>query len=146
MDRAARFWAKVDRGPDCWLWRGARATNGYGQVRVDYRLWLAHRYALVLDGRTAPDHMMVCHSCDTPLCVRPHHLFIGTAKDNAVDMSLKGRGTGKLSGEEVLTIRAERMAGVRQADLAKRFGVSSQTIGAVCAVQTYAAFYEMPEF
>ena len=34
---------------------------------------------------------MACHKCDTPWCVNPEHIFIGTAKDNSLDAHAKGR-------------------------------------------------------
>jgi hypothetical protein len=50
------FWDRLDRGGSCWLWTGAKDPNGYGVVKVDGRLWKAHRYAwhLAQGGRHGP--------------------------------------------------------------------------------------------
>jgi hypothetical protein len=39
--------------------------------------------------------MVVCHRCDTPQCINPDHLFLGTKKENAEDCSRKGRTSGQ---------------------------------------------------
>lgn len=91
-----KFWSRVDSSGDCWLWQGHRDDRGYGRLT---RLAkspvpiLAHRHAWELaNGRPVPEGMYVCHHCDTPPCVNPTHLFIGTARDNNDDKLAKGRG------------------------------------------------------
>jgi hypothetical protein len=105
----ARFWLRVDvpEGPDddsCWEWTGAlhsqRLTHRYGVMRVshEYGSELAHRLAYYFATGTHPGQLFVLHRCDHPTCVRPSHLFLGTAADNARDRELKGRG---IRGERV---------------------------------------------
>jgi len=75
----------------CWIWMGAVRDDGYGAVSGDYPTRTAHRLAKMLAGADVPARMHVCHRCDTPLCVNPNHLFVGTAFDNMADMTRKGR-------------------------------------------------------
>lgn len=74
----------------CWLWR---ATGGrrYGSLFVDGRREQAHRVSWLLHRGKIPDGLHVLHKCDTPLCVNPDHLFLGTHADNMADMKAKGR-------------------------------------------------------
>lgn len=90
-----RFWSFVDRsGPGCWEWQGAR-LRGYGIALKGAgrpgRSGRAHRVAWALTFGAVPVGMQVCHHCDNPPCVRPDHLFLGTAADNARDRESKGR-------------------------------------------------------
>lgn len=104
---AERFWKRVDRveRPDaCWLWKGTKTRLGYGQIGADaqpgiYRpaVLYAHRVAWELANGPIPTGLFVCHRCDTPGCVRPDHLFLGTQTDNMRDAAKKGRIRNHLS-------------------------------------------------
>lgn len=92
-----RFWPRVDKSGDCWLWTGARMKNGYGVVWLAEpigRMGLVHRVAWELTNGPIPDGLFACHRCDNPPCCNPDHLFLGTVRDNALDMVAKGRSIG----------------------------------------------------
>lgn len=75
----------------CHLWLFAADRKGYGVVRFDGKPRRAHRVAFLLSGGSIPKGRGVLHRCDTPLCVNPDHLFVGTALENTRDMIVKGR-------------------------------------------------------
>lgn len=91
MSPAARFWPRVEKSAGCWLWTGLVDKDGYGRIRVNGRQTRTHRLSYEMHFETIPDGMAVCHRCDTPACVRPDHLFLGTAGDNNEDRRRKGR-------------------------------------------------------
>ena len=90
-----RFWSKVKKTSRCWLWTGAVVSQrgGYGVIHLDRNnsATHVHRLSYILHCGNIPSGYCVCHKCDTPSCVRPSHLFIGTHADNLADMRAKGR-------------------------------------------------------
>lgn len=90
FDKAC-FLAKVDTSGECWIWLEWKDKDGYGKPRVDGKNMRAHRVSWFL-FRGDPGAAWVLHKCDTPSCVRPEHLFLGTAADNTADMIAKNRG------------------------------------------------------
>lgn len=137
----SRFAARRREGPGCWIWTAGRDRKGYGAISFKSRMFKAHRVAWELyHGTTPPADMLVCHDCDTPACVNPKHLFLGSASANSADMVQKGRHrvgirhkgnankAAKITPEIVLEIRALRMSGLSHGRIAKRVGVGATQV------------------
>lgn len=90
-----RWAAAFVEGPGCWEWRGAIAAQGYGTISLNGKTASAHRVAWQRAYGPIPPGLYVCHRCDNRRCVRPDHLFLGTARANSEDMVRKGRSVKK---------------------------------------------------
>lgn len=92
----ARFFTKYSQSSGCWLWQAGCTPRGYGMVNLGrladgtQQTTYAHRVAYVLAHGDIPAGMVVMHSCDTPACVNPAHLSLGTQADNVSDGVRKG--------------------------------------------------------
>ena len=91
MSYEDRFFQKVKKTDTCWFWVGALNSKGYGSLSVDRKAIGAHRFSYSTFVGLIPKKMFVCHTCDTPSCVNPKHLFTGTNSDNMRDMIAKNR-------------------------------------------------------
>jgi hypothetical protein len=143
-----QFMAEPNSG--CWLWTGTLKENGYGEIKdSERRPMKAHRASWVIFHGTIPHGLLVCHHCDTPACVNPNHLFLGTHKDNAADMVKKGR-RGKRGGNGLRWVGAqgEKNTGAKleesqvkeilllnktmpQREIGNRFGVCRKTVNRI---------------
>lgn len=133
-----RFWSKVDKSVDCWLWTCHRTLDGYGTINIDGKMILAHRYSYELHNGPIPEDMCVCHKCDNPACVNPAHLFLGTHADNMQDKTAKGRNDSKLTEAQVREIRRRyAQEGTTQEELAAEYGIDRANVGYIVRRDTW---------
>lgn len=135
-----RFWKRVWKTNGCWIWKGKPDSAGYGTISINDWPHKAHRISWQITHGELPAGMFVCHHCDNPLCVRPNHLFLGTAQSNKRDCVLKHRHAvgarhphARLTNEQVCEIRRLATLGTPSSVLAQQFGVAPGHARAVAA-------------
>ncbi len=138
-----RFWNLVDVvSPDkCWLWTAGTNDYGYGQFKLNGRYAISSRIAYQVAVGPIPEGLKVLHTCDTPACCNPRHLFLGTNADNVADCIAKGRkapvkfgsahGSSKLTQEQVQDIKLAVLSGESQKSVGDRFGVSQSNVSLI---------------
>lgn len=138
-----RFYRAIEFDPfgGCWLWAGTLLkSTGYGQLQIDGRSVGAHRFSYRIHKGDIPDGHCICHRCDVRACVNPYHLFVGTQRDNVLDMLAKGRGRARhgsaaanalLTEADIPTIRRLIANGEANRRIAERFNVSPDVINAI---------------
>jgi hypothetical protein len=145
------FWSRVDKTPgfgpngDCWRYTGG-LCSGYGHITIQKKTVKAHRFSYELHCGPIPEGMVICHKCDTPACVNPDNLFIGTPRQNIDDMLAKDRqlkGTdnpkAKLTDEQVREMRYRRdhdKTPTRQ--LATDYGIAEVTVKRVISRRAWS--------
>lgn len=74
---------------ECWLWTKSLNSAGYGQLTVNKKYWLAHRYAYTCLHGTIPEGYLIRHMCQNSKCCNPKHLKLGKDIDNYHDSKHK---------------------------------------------------------
>lgn len=143
MDISARFNSRYTvSSAGCWEWQGY-LYFGYGKFKIDGVGHGAHRASWMLHNGKIPAGLYVLHKCDNRCCVNPEHLFLGTAKDNAIDRETKQRGRdskGESSGSNKLTTSQVNLilaSTESSRALAKQFPVSDRMIRYIKARQNW---------
>lgn len=81
-----RFWSKIDRINECWVWIGTLNKKGYGEFsrkrNGEWRMQLAHGYAYEMINGPIPRGKELDHLCRNHACVRPSHLEAVTHTEN----------------------------------------------------------------
>lgn len=82
MTPEQRFWSKVDKAGECWLWTGSLHSLGYARLGVDGERVYVHRYSYELANGAIPDGLTIDHLCRVRHCVNPDHLEAVTLAEN----------------------------------------------------------------
>lgn len=137
---------EYDAMTGCWLWAGGTFRNGYGKSSS----LRAHRLSWEIHMGPVPPAMCVCHRCDTPACVNPDHLFLGTQADNVTDSTKKGRsrvGVGvlgeahpraRITEAQVRWIRELRRAGLGHRRIGRITAIPSTNVWSVLSGRTWS--------
>jgi hypothetical protein len=75
-------------------------------LRIGKSLVLAHRLSYIIHKGDIPQNMCVLHICDTPLCVNPDHLFLGTQQDNIKDRDMKNHTRNRYTIKQLGAVSA----------------------------------------
>ena len=144
-ERLARNVLRRDTG--CLEWQGCKDSWGYGSIGVEGKTTKTHRLSYELTRGPIPKGLRVLHTCDTPACVEPKHLFLGTDADNAEDKAKKGRTQrligetnpmSKLSEGDVREILWSYNRGEGFYSLCGRFGVSEPLVRGIISKKIWA--------
>ena len=151
------FWLRVDKTDSdaCWNWKNYCNKSGYGCLKYQGKVCLAHRVAAYLTGKlstiAAPkdltSNQFILHTCDNPACCNPAHLNVGSYSQNqkeAYERGLRQQPKGadhanaKQSWGNVSEIRRLHALGTPQQDLANRFNTSQNAIHNIVKHKTYS--------
>jgi len=113
---------------ECWIWEGRVNWNGYGQLTVGGKCFLAHRVAWEMHWQIPiPPTMFCCHTCDVRDCSNPHHLVLGTCQTNAQDMMDRDRKI-KFKRHQRLELADAIVGGMGVEKAASKFGLKIRTL------------------
>lgn len=131
----------------CWLWIRRCNKAGYGKFSINSNPVYAHRFSFEMYKHKIPNtgnklDTCICHTCDTPSCVNPNHLFLGTHRENMRDAIQKNRKGYKgekhfghrLTDIQVLLIRRDSRT---LKEIAKDYNIHFGTVHSIKKIKTW---------
>ena len=130
----------------CWICTNhITDKDGYPMKTIDGKTIRLSRLAYVQSNNTSFESikgLQVRHTCDTPGCINPAHLLIGTPRDNTNDMLERQRQTkgtevhtAKLTEAQVVEIIADTSLTLHE--LAAKYNVHNSQISAIQTGRTW---------
>lgn len=113
-DPEAAFIARTAWDGEHLIWVGMVNARGYGALRSEGRMTLAHRFSYEREHGKIPDGMYVDHKCWMPACVLPDHLRVATPAQNMWNRKGAQRNNASTGVRGVYPNRKGYAARVRQ--------------------------------
>lgn len=140
---AERLARGTDKTGECWLWTAGGVR--YGKTSVGGKSVAVHVLAYELAHGPIPIGQVVRHSCDTPKCVKPSHLSVGTPAQNSRDMTTRDRQVkgirqhcAKMTDAAVMECRESYFSGAATVtQLARHYGLTNSAIGKIVTFKTW---------
>lgn len=84
MNPLDRFWKKINKKDDCWVWTAGQDGHGYGMFfdsvkKVNVK---AYRWSYENFIGLVPNNLQLDHLCRNRICVNPNHLEPVTQQEN----------------------------------------------------------------
>ena len=133
----------------CHIWSGSTNVGGYatsGRAQREQGTTIVHRALFNFVYGGVSSGLYVCHRCDTPCCVNPDHLFLGSPSDNARDRAVKCRsapkkgeqnGRSRLTNQDVKKIKSLLTTNLRQREIGEMLGVDQTVISGIKTKKTW---------
>ena len=96
-----KIWKLIEITSSCWLWKGSKSYNGYGQLGYNNKRFEAHRFVYELLEGKIPEGLELDHLCKIRNCVNPAHLQFVTHKENIY----RGNGVTAINARKTHCIR-----------------------------------------
>jgi Sigma-70, region 4 len=146
------FWSYVDKNgplPDpstgvksrCWLWLGSVTDQGYGRYKIGEKSYQVSRFAWKCKGKPDPGELTISTRCLNKLCVR-HQYTRSRAEILSSIAPLRRSGEdshlARLTSKQVILMRKlYGKGGITQAELARRFGISTGHVKRILARRSW---------
>jgi hypothetical protein len=145
MNNQERLYSKIMPEPNtgCWLYLGGVNWKGYGSFWMNGKGISAHRASYIFSKGEIKKGLSVLHHCDTPSCINPDHLYLGTDLDNAADRKKRGRynlPSGPDNCNSILsweTVREIRVSGLTMGQVSKKYNIHKMTAYNVLTHKSY---------
>ncbi len=113
----------------CWDWKTeGNKNNRYAKIYKKGKGYIGSRVSYEIHKGEIPDGLIICHTCDNPICTNPDHLFLGTKKDNSDDCISKGRHRTTLNIPQVKEIKARLRSGEKYKKISEDYPVGEEII------------------